>query len=401
MNIKLPESVELIIRILEDRGYEAYAVGGCVRDAVMGRIPNDWDITTSAKADEVKAIFNKTIDTGIKHGTVTVMIGGVGYEVTTFRVDGEYEDGRHPKEVQFTNNLTLDLERRDFTINAMAYNYRTGIVDRFCGITDLEDKIIRCVGDPIARFSEDALRILRAVRFAAQLDFDIHKDTVDAIVTLRENLTKISRERIQAELEKLIMSEHGSKISLLSDTGVIGVIFEGTGANFAAQDDQWWKKTGEILETVPKDHYVRWAGLLRDEKEPEKILKSLKFDNKTINIVSKIVKNTDSFPELVSVDVRRHICKVGVDIYPLYLTYMEKVCDIDVDKVKKLFDQIMDNGDCLSIGELAVKGADLKEIGIAPGKEMGVVLEKLFEMVLESPQLNQKDILLKKAKEFA
>ncbi len=395
MKIKLPESVELIIRLLEDRGYEAYAVGGCVRDAVMGRIPNDWDITTSAKAEEVKAIFNKTIDTGIKHGTVTVMIGGVGYEVTTFRVDGEYEDGRHPKEVKFTNNLTLDLERRDFTINAMAYNYRTDIVDRFDGITDLENGIIRCVGDPEARFSEDALRILRAVRFAAQLNFDIHKDTVDAIVTLRENLSRISRERIQVELEKLIMSDHGSKITLLNDTGVMRVIFDDLEAEFIGKGTDWWIDTGKILESTPKDHYIRWAALLREEKYPERILKSLKFDNKTINIVSKIVKNSVTFPTEEPVAVRRHICQVGVDIYRLYIDYMENVLKADVTGVRSIFEEIIENKDCLSIGELAVKGADLKEIGIAPGKEMGEVLSKLFEMVLEKPELNKKEILLK------
>ncbi len=401
MNIKLPESVDLIIRILETRGYEAYAVGGCVRDAVMGRIPNDWDITTSAKAEEVKAIFNKTIDTGLKHGTVTVMINRVGYEVTTFRVDGEYEDGRHPKEVLFTDNLALDLERRDFTINAMAYNYETGIVDRFKGIEDLNNKVIRCVGDPIARFSEDALRILRAVRFAAQLDFDIEEKTIDGIVSLRDNLKKISRERIQVELEKLLMSDHGSKISILYNTGVIPVIFDGVETSFGTKDNNWWIETGNFLEKTTKDHYLRWAVLLRDESEPEKVLKSLKFDNKTISIVSKIIKNKEAFPEAFGENVRRSICSVGVDIYQLYLTFIEEVYGVDVEPVRKIYHETIENNHCLSIGTLAVKGSDLKEIGINPGKEMGLILEKLFDMVITNPELNNKDTLLKKVKEFA
>ncbi|MBE5939433.1 MAG: CCA tRNA nucleotidyltransferase [Lachnospiraceae bacterium] len=401
MKIKLPESVELIIRILEDSGYEAYAVGGCVRDAVMGRIPNDWDITTSAKADEVKAIFNKTIDTGIKHGTVTVMIGGVGYEVTTFRVDGEYEDGRHPKEVQFTDNLTLDLERRDFTINAMAYNNRTGIVDKFDGMGDIDRRIIRCVGDPLARFSEDALRILRAVRFAAQLDFQIDEDTISAIKTLKGNLSKISRERIQVEMDKLLMSDKSDKVYLLHSTGVIGVVFDETDSTIITKSDKWWKDTAKIVKGTPKNHYIRWAALFRDEEKPEAAVRSLKFDNKTLNIVSKLVKNSKTYPDAKAAAVRRHMCVVGADIYQMYLDYMESVCETDVCQVRKIYNEIIKNGDCLSIGDMQIKGSDLKEIGIEPGKAMGEVLGKLFDMVLDNPEKNNKEELIKKAKEFA
>lgn len=214
INIDVPKNVKLIINILEKNGFEAFAVGGCVRDAVLGRTPNDWDITTSAMPEDVKRIFNKTIDTGLIHGTVTVMIEKTGYEVTTYRIDGEYEDGRHPKKVEFTGNLTKDLERRDFTINAMAYNDRCGIVDEFNGIKDLKDKVIKCVGIPQHRFNEDALRILRAVRFAAALDFDIEENTKEAIIELAPNLNKISKERIQVEFEKLLMSNHPEKIEL-------------------------------------------------------------------------------------------------------------------------------------------------------------------------------------------
>ena len=202
--IQLPENVKYIIDTIMDAGYEAYAVGGCIRDSILGRVPDDWDITTSASPYQVKELFRRTIDTGIKHGTVTVMLDKEGYEVTTYRIDGEYEDSRHPKEVIFTANLKGDLKRRDFTINAMAYNEKTGLVDIFGGMNDIAQKIIRCVGSPMERFTEDALRMMRAVRFSAQLGYEIEKVTAVAIKKLAPNLSKISAERIQTELVKLV-----------------------------------------------------------------------------------------------------------------------------------------------------------------------------------------------------
>ena len=200
MKIVLPDDVKKIIETLEQNGYEGYAVGGCVRDSILGRMPNDWDITTSASPQQVKNLFLRTVDTGIQHGTVTVLMGKEGYEVTTYRVDGEYEDGRHPKEVTFTASLEEDLRRRDFTINAMAYNDREGLVDIFGGRADIENKVIRCVGESAERFGEDALRIMRAVRFSAQLGFTVDQDTAAAAKELAGTLAKISAERIQAEL---------------------------------------------------------------------------------------------------------------------------------------------------------------------------------------------------------
>ena len=204
--MKIPGNVERIIRTLNDHGYEAYAVGGCVRDTLLDRKRGDWDITTSARPQEVKELFRRTIDTGIQHGTVTVMMDRTGYEVTTYRIDGEYEDGRHPKQVEFTSSLIEDLKRRDFTINAMAYSHETGIVDEFGGVEDLNAKTIRCVGDPMERFTEDALRILRAIRFSAQLDFTIEEQTWNAIRVIAPNIAKVSKERIQVELTKLLLS---------------------------------------------------------------------------------------------------------------------------------------------------------------------------------------------------
>ncbi|HOO28114.1 MAG TPA: CCA tRNA nucleotidyltransferase, partial [Lachnospiraceae bacterium] len=224
MQIRLPDKVKSIIRTLQDEGYEAYAVGGCVRDSVLGRIPEDWDITTNAHPLQIKALFRRTVDTGIQHGTVTVMIGKESFEVTTYRIDGEYEDSRHPKEVRFTKTLAEDLRRRDFTINAMAYNEETGIVDVFGGLSDLEKGIIRAVGNAEERFSEDALRILRAIRFCAQLNYSIEEKTEAAVKKLAKTLANISAERIRTELLKLLLSQSPEKLSIAYETGVIAVI---------------------------------------------------------------------------------------------------------------------------------------------------------------------------------
>ena len=220
MQIQIPRQVEQIIEKLNENGYEAYAVGGCVRDTLLGRVPEDWDITTSARPDQVKKLFRRTIDTGIQHGTVTIMMDRNGYEVTTYRIDGEYEDGRHPKQVEFTKNLLEDLRRRDFTINAMAYSHETGIVDAFGGMEDLELGVIRCVGEAMERFTEDALRILRAIRFSAQLGFAIEEQTWDAISVIAPNLAKVSRERVQMELTKLLCSKHPERIREVYETGI-------------------------------------------------------------------------------------------------------------------------------------------------------------------------------------
>ena len=212
MKITIPENAKQILEGLHSAGFEAYIVGGCVRDALLGRDPQDWDITTNAHPADVKKLFKRTIDTGIEHGTVTVMMGKEGYEVTTYRIDGAYEDARHPKEVTFTRDLVEDMKRRDFTINAMAYNDEEGVIDKFEGMEDLKKGIIRCVGEPRERFSEDALRIMRAVRFAAQLGYEIQEETRKAIKELAPNLSKISAERIQTELVKLLTSPHPEKI---------------------------------------------------------------------------------------------------------------------------------------------------------------------------------------------
>ena len=270
MRIDLPQNVNFIIDTLYEHGFEAYAVGGCVRDSLLGRTPQDWDITTSAKPAQVKAIFDHTIDTGIQHGTVTVMLEHVGYEVTTYRIDGEYEDARHPKEVTFTSNLKLDLERRDFTINAMAYNDQVRLVDVFGGMQDLNHHLIRCVGDPEERFSEDALRILRAVRFSAQLNFPIESATADAIRKLAPNLQNISAERIQAELVKLLVSPHPERIRDAYELGLTKVILpewdamEGVAQNTPHHKYDVAEHTLRALKNVKRDKILGLTMLFHD-----------------------------------------------------------------------------------------------------------------------------------------
>lgn len=311
MKIVLPEKVTYIIDTLTQHGFEAYAVGGCVRDTMLGRIPMDWDITTSAKPEQVKELFRHTIDTGIQHGTVTVMLEHEGFEVTTYRIDGEYEDARHPKEVQFTSNLLEDLKRRDFTINAMAYNDKDGLVDAFDGVGDLERGVIRCVGAAVERFTEDALRMLRAVRFGAQLGFSIEDETREAIVSLAPNIAKVSAERIQIEMVKLLTSGHPELLRTAYETGLTAV--------FLPEFDEMMKtpqnnphhcySVGEhtlhALMEIQPDKVARITMLLHDVAKPmcrttdehgvdhfyghpqegslvaRKILRRLKFDNDT------------------------------------------------------------------------------------------------------------------------
>ena len=224
IRISIPAGAAKILHTLEDAGFEAFVVGGCVRDSLLGREPHDWDITTSAGPQEVKALFPRTIDTGLKHGTVTVLMGREPYEVTTYRIDGDYLDGRHPSEVTFTSSLREDLQRRDFTINAMAYSESRGLQDCFDGVSDLENGRIRAVGDPMKRFGEDALRIMRAVRFAAQLGYEIEEETVQAMKALAPTLSKVSAERIAAELEKLLVSPHPEKLRMAYECGITAVI---------------------------------------------------------------------------------------------------------------------------------------------------------------------------------
>jgi len=439
MRIELPCDVKNIIETLEANGYEAFAVGGCVRDTLLLRVPGDWDVTTSAKPEEVKALFSHTIDTGIEHGTVTVMINHVGYEVTTYRIDGEYEDARHPKEVTFTVNLVEDLKRRDFTINAMAYNERVGLVDEFEGMTDLENKQIRCVGNPIERFSEDALRMLRAVRFAAQLGFTIEENTKDAIRKLAPTLQKISVERIAAELTKILISDHPEEIKTAYELGLTKVFLPEFDVAMETMPNNPHHKysVGEhsiiAMQHVSSNRISRLIMLLHDLAKPlvittdengrnhfdghtqkgadlaKEILRRLRYDNATIDLVSKMVRHHDDRPSMDNPPlVRRTISEIGLLNMPMMIEI--KRADVKaqslyksdekmayIDELEKAYLDVLQNHYCVNKKDMSVNGNDLLEMGMKQGKQMGIILDKLFDAVLENPEQNNREKLLELA----
>ncbi len=440
IKINMPQAVKEIIGRLEREGFEAFAVGGCVRDALLGREPADWDITTSAMPEEVKALFSRTIDTGIQHGTVTVMKDHEGYEVTTYRIDGEYEDARHPKEVSFTSNLVEDLKRRDFTINAMAYNDRVGLVDEFDGIGDLENKIIRCVGNAKDRFSEDALRMLRAVRFSAQLGFSIDEATKSAIVELAPNLNKISAERIQVELVKLLVSDHPDYLRIAYETGITAVVLPEFDAAMRQKQNSPFhiysvgEHTLKTLSHVPAEKALRLTMLFHDFGKPQtfsedeegvshfyghaavgadmvrKIMRRLKFDNDTLNKVKKLVSEHGRKIHNNPKSVRKAVAKIGKELFLDFLAVqradtMAKNPSIQKDRLalfeelERIYEEILEREEAVSVKDLAVDGKDLIAVGVKQGKQIGEILNQLLEMVLEEPQKNEKEVLLVYVKE--
>lgn len=436
MKIQLPEKVNTIIQTLQEHGYEAYAVGGCVRDSLLGREPGDWDITTSASPDETKKLFARTVDTGIEHGTVTVLLGKEGFEVTTYRIDGKYEDSRHPTEVIFTRNLREDLLRRDFTINAMAYNDTEGIVDIFGGMDDLKRKIIRCVGNARERFGEDALRIMRGVRFAAQLGFSLEKETKEAMTELAPTLEKISAERIQTELVKLLVSDSPELIREAYHLGVTAVILPEfdemmrTGQETKYHRYDVGEHTVQAVCNVPPDKVLRLTMLLHDVAKPEmktvdadgtahfkghdirgeqkakEILRRIKFDNDTIHKVTKLVRWHDYRMPAEKKNVRKAMSKISAELFPMYL--LVKRADIlahsmyrreeeleNLSGLQKCYEEIVADHECVSLKQLAVTGTDLIGIGMKPGKQIGEVLNELLRIVLEYPEFNNKEHLLR------
>ncbi len=403
----MPYEAEWIIDNIRSHGYEAFIVGGCVRDAVLGRIPGDWDITTSAKPEQVKEIFGKTVDTGLKHGTVTIIKHGSGYEVTTYRIDGEYLDGRHPETVEFTPDLREDLKRRDFTINAMAYSHETGIVDEFEGMEDLKRRVIRCVGCAKDRFTEDALRILRAVRFAAQLDFVIENETYKAIAEIAPNLVHVSKERIQVELTKLLLSDHPEKIWMVDATGIAEYVTPGFTEVFERELES--RSSGDLLKecwagiaALPADKSHRWAGFLRHMMPDQavKILRGLKLDNDTIGNVKNMITAFQAPLAVDKVEIRRLLSRVTEYQFLGAMQLKKLDGDETVPGILQLFEEIKEAGDCVSLKQLAVNGGDLLAKGLEKGKQIGDGLMYLLNLVLEKPELNKKDILLEKINQF-
>lgn len=440
MKISLPKDVEYIINTLQRAGYEAYAVGGCVRDTILNREPDDWDITTSAKPMEIKRLFPVTIDTGIQHGTVTVLKNHVGYEVTTYRIDGEYADNRHPKEVIFTANLKEDLLRRDFTINAMAYNHEEGIIDEYGGLDDIRDGIIRCVGNPYDRFSEDALRIMRAVRFSAQLGYRIEEETSKAIIKLSPNLASISAERINTELTKLLLSPNPDYLRDAYRLGITGVVLPELDRCMECEqvNPHHCYSVGEhtlhSLKIVPDDKVLRYTMLFHDFGKPDTqsvgedgrmhfyghpavsermasdIMHRLKFDNDTMNAVKLLCKNHDLEITEDNKHVRRAMNKLGTDNFGKLLMVKRADCMAQsdykreeklasLDNLSSIYNEIVNAGECVCMKDLAVCGRDLIDLGIKPGPAMGAILDELLNKVIDDPALNDREVLLEIVKE--
>lgn len=406
IRINLPDDVRRIIKTIEDNGYEAYAVGGCVRDSILGRNPDDWDITTSARPEQIKSFFKKTIDTGIKHGTVTVMMNHTGYEVTTYRIDGEYKDGRHPESVEFSAKLVDDLKRRDFTINAMAYNESNGFVDEFNGIEDINNHVIRCVGNPIERFSEDALRMMRAIRFSAQLGFDIDSKTYAAIVELAPAIRQVSMERVQVELAKTIMSDNPFYVKQYEQTGLLR-------ENLSYMDEilsgKLVKNAMAMLKYAPKSTVLRYAAIF-NMGEPDRVkaeLKALKLDNYTVDTVTKLVAYSKDTIEENEPAVREAVHKYGKELLALMfeneearINTKEEIVGISLssqrlhlNRIKKMYEDIISRGDCISVKDLDITGNDLMEYGLS-GVQIGKTLNELLHIVIENPKLNEKSTLL-------
>lgn len=441
VNIVVPEKVATILEQFNRNGHEAYVVGGCIRDSLRDQLPNDWDITTSALPRQVKQIFLRTYDTGIQHGTVTVLEDGEAFEVTTYRIEGQYKDARRPSKVSFTSNIEDDLRRRDFTMNAIAYHPSKGIVDPFGGVDDIKNHIIRCVGSAEERFKEDALRMLRAIRFSSQTDFEIEEETFQAICHNRELICRISKERIREELTKILLSEHPEKLLLMRETKLLELILPELEMCFNTPQHHSYHiydvgtHSLTAVRNIEKNIVLRWSALLHDIGKPlckmtdeqgtdhfyghgdkstilaEKILKRLKFDNKTIHRVSRLVKWHDR-PVLPTYRaVRKALRTVGQDIFADLLKvkkadvqaqnpeYLKKRME-ELEKVKTIFEEIIRTHQCLTIKQLAVNGRDLLQHGIPEGKEIGYVLQKLLDVVIEEPKKNDKKYLIDKAKKI-
>ncbi len=441
MNIKCPDYINTAFRLLEQSGFKAYAVGGCVRDSLMGKTPDDWDMTTSSTPEQTMEVFKdfRVIPTGLKHGTVTVIIDGNHIEITTMRVDGEYHDNRRPESVCFTTEIEQDLSRRDFTVNAMAYNHTDGLVDIFGGQEDLKKKTIRCVGNPDKRFNEDALRIIRALRFASVLNFGIDKDTSDSIIKNVSLLNNVAKERIRVELVKLLRGTAVERILTDYKEIIFNIIPELRTLDGFRQDTPYhiydvWTHTVKVVANVKNTQELRVAALLHDIAKPDcfttdekgiahfkghpelsaerarEILKSLRFSNAFIETVYNIILLHDMYPDGNRKTVARFCSKYSPDIIRLTLELMRgdtagknpEFAEEQFDSyslAEKQIDEIIETNLCLKVSDLDINGEDLKAEGFS-GKEIGVVLNTLLEIVIEEKIINKKEILLDTVRKF-
>lgn len=407
--IELPGNVRFILHMLREAGHEAYVVGGCVRDSIMGREPHDWDICTSAKPEQVIEIFNhyKVIPTGLKHGTVTIMKNDKPYEITTYRVDGEYDDARHPKDVTFTTSLEEDLSRRDFTMNALAYNNNNDLVDLFGGVNDIKNGIVRCVGNPRERFSEDALRIMRALRFATRFGFKIEENTFAAMKEKKSLLSKISAERINSELTQIIMCEAEDVARILYKAE--DILFE----LFPALRENDGSYINNILHSN-KIKSVRLA-LLFDfpEEQLKDILTNLRYDNETISSVLNTRKygqqilKYDSDKYTIEYFLKRIMHDIGYEDTQKALFYCIAYSRAKSnEKQELLFTNMLyvamvinDRNECYRLSQLAINGNDIKHFGYK-GQQIGTVLNYLLDMVMKGVLENNKPTLLKRVEEL-
>ena len=433
MKLLLPPKVKMILGILSENGYEAYVVGGCVRDSILARNPSDWDITTSAKPEDVCRIFHRTVGTGLKHGTVTVLIGDEQFEVTTYRGTAGHSEENTP-------DLVQDLLHRDFTINAMAYNDKSGLVDIVDGMNDLQRKVVRCVGEPDDRFDEDPLRILRAFRFAAETGFSIDRNTADRIPYFADRLRNVSGERIRDELVKILVSRNPEYWMELYKTGITAAVMSEfdlcmeTPQNTPHHFYDVGTHTVKTLMAIEPDRILRLTMLMHDFGKPamrfhdrlgrdhfkghaaktadiaRDIMKRLRFDRETINKVCKLIYYHDYRPEPDPKAVRKAVYLIGPELFPLYIKvqwadncgkslYKRKEKQERVTRVARVYEQIMAEKPCLSRKELAINGEDLRELGIR-GRETGDILESALLMVLDEPEMNNREVLLKYASDL-
>ena len=407
MKINLPPKVRYIINKIYQNNYEAYIVGGCVRDAILGFEPNDYDITTSASPNTIQEIFKdfKCIETGIEHGTVSVLMEDEIFEITTYRIEGEYKDHRRPDKVDFTDRLEEDLKRRDFTINAMAYNEKKGLIDLFGGKEDLNNKIIKTVGNPYDRFNEDGLRMIRAIRFSSKLNFTIEKETLKAIYDKSFIINNISLERITDEFTKIILSDKPENIKYLFETKLLKYL------NISNEDDigklkQFYNEI-VILKKINKNLEKRLALLdyiiEKNNINCKSFCNELIYSKKVIknhNIILTLLKNIE-IDHLNKVEIKKILSGVDRNLLEEYLDISRIIYDKEkkVDEIIDILSEIEENNECYIIKNLKVNGRDIMSLGYK-NKEVGEVLNYLLEIVIEDYTLNKKDVLIKKIKEI-
>jgi tRNA nucleotidyltransferase (CCA-adding enzyme) len=445
MEIKLPFWIDYILNILISHEYEGYVVGGCVRDSLLNKTPKDYDITTNATPEQVKYVFKNRmniIDTGIKHGTITLMADYAmdesniySAEVTTFRIDGKYSDNRRPDSVSFTSSLKEDLARRDFTINSLAYNYKEGLIDLFDGQKDLENKLIKCVGNPDDRFNEDALRMLRCIRFSAQLGFKIDYNTLKAIISNASKIQNVSVERISMELNKILWSNYPKHIKILWVSGLLKYIIPELDECFSVEQNSSYHiytvgyHIVESLENIEPNLVLRLTMLLHDigkkdckttdengvdhfyghgeisSKLAVEILGRLRYDNLTIMRVRDLVLYHDAEIHDNRKSVRRWLNKVGEETFRELLKVRE--ADIKaqnlilyqdrhdkIERIKTILEDVLSAEECFSKKDLAINGTDLINMGYPEGKQIGEIINKLVDVVIDSPELNTKEQLI-------